>query len=257
MRLLLVEDDPNLNHSLATQLEQAGYVVDRAADGQEGLYLAREYPIESRDRRSRSADAVRRRADQAGARRRQVVSDARADGARSLAGQGRSAEARRRRLRREAVPRRGAARARRRAAAPRERLGAVGARVRAHRARHAHAGSQGQRREARAHELRVQAARVPDAACGRGAVENADHRGAVRRGLRARQQRDRGVHRAAAASKLDPDDEYKPIETLRGRGYRLASRAGLAARRRSGQSADPWPSSGPYARASSYGSASR
>ena len=53
--------------------------------------------------------------------------------------------------------------------------------------------------EARAHELRVQAARIPDAACGRGAVEDADHRGAVRRGLRARQQRDRGVHRAAAA----------------------------------------------------------
>jgi two-component system response regulator PhoP len=45
MRLLLVEDDPNLSRSLATQLEQAGYVVDRATDGQEGLYLAREYPV--------------------------------------------------------------------------------------------------------------------------------------------------------------------------------------------------------------------
>lgn len=46
MRLLLVEDDPNLNESLAAQLEQAGYVVDRATDGREGLYQAQEYPID-------------------------------------------------------------------------------------------------------------------------------------------------------------------------------------------------------------------
>jgi two-component system response regulator PhoP len=46
MRLLLVEDDPNLLASLATQLEQAGYVVDRAADGEEGLFRAREYPVD-------------------------------------------------------------------------------------------------------------------------------------------------------------------------------------------------------------------
>jgi len=45
VRLLLVEDDPNLSRSLATQLEQAGYTVDRAVDGREGLYFAREYPI--------------------------------------------------------------------------------------------------------------------------------------------------------------------------------------------------------------------
>ena len=46
MRLLLVEDDPNLLASLATQLEHAGYVVDRAADGEEGLFRAREYPVD-------------------------------------------------------------------------------------------------------------------------------------------------------------------------------------------------------------------
>ena len=57
--------------------------------------------------------------------------------------------------------------------------------------------------------------------------------------------------------KLDPESEYKPIETLRGRGYRLASRAGLPIPPDSCQSADPWPSFGPYARASSSGSASR
>jgi two-component system, OmpR family, response regulator PhoP len=46
MRLLLVEDDPILSRSLAAQLEQAGYVVDSAADGREGLYRASEFPID-------------------------------------------------------------------------------------------------------------------------------------------------------------------------------------------------------------------
>src|SRR5690606_41459728 len=46
MRLLLVEDDQNLNRSLAAQLERAGFTVDRAEDGKEGLYYAREYPLD-------------------------------------------------------------------------------------------------------------------------------------------------------------------------------------------------------------------
>ena len=46
MRLLLVEDDQNLGRSLAAQLEKAGYVVDRAEDGREGLHYASEYPID-------------------------------------------------------------------------------------------------------------------------------------------------------------------------------------------------------------------
>lgn len=46
MRLLLVEDDLNLSRSLATQLEQKGYTVSAAPDGREGLYLAREYPVD-------------------------------------------------------------------------------------------------------------------------------------------------------------------------------------------------------------------
>ncbi len=46
MRLLLVEDDQNLGRSLASQLEKAGYAVDRAEDGREGLYYAQEYPID-------------------------------------------------------------------------------------------------------------------------------------------------------------------------------------------------------------------
>lgn len=46
MRLLLVEDDPVLNESLAERLEQAGYAVNRTGDGREGLYLGREFPID-------------------------------------------------------------------------------------------------------------------------------------------------------------------------------------------------------------------
>ena len=46
MRLLLVEDDQGLGRSLEAQLQSAGYAVDRAEDGREGLYYAREYPID-------------------------------------------------------------------------------------------------------------------------------------------------------------------------------------------------------------------
>jgi two-component system response regulator PhoP len=46
MRLLLVEDDQSLNRSLVAQLEQAGYKVDSSLDGREGLYFAQEYPID-------------------------------------------------------------------------------------------------------------------------------------------------------------------------------------------------------------------
>jgi two-component system response regulator PhoP len=46
MRLLLVEDDPSLSRSLAAQLEQAGYKVEKSTDGREGLYYAREYPVD-------------------------------------------------------------------------------------------------------------------------------------------------------------------------------------------------------------------
>jgi two-component system response regulator PhoP len=46
MRLLLVEDDQSLNRSLVAQLGEAGYKVDAALDGREGLYLAKEYAID-------------------------------------------------------------------------------------------------------------------------------------------------------------------------------------------------------------------
>ena len=46
MRLLVIEDDDTLRDSLATQLTEAGYAVEQAADGREGLYYAMEYPVD-------------------------------------------------------------------------------------------------------------------------------------------------------------------------------------------------------------------
>jgi len=46
MRLLLLEDDSTLRESLAAKLLAAGYAVDQAADGKEGMYCALEYPID-------------------------------------------------------------------------------------------------------------------------------------------------------------------------------------------------------------------
>ena len=47
MRLLVVEDDPDLNRQLATALTDAGYVVDRAFDGEEGHYLGESEPYDA------------------------------------------------------------------------------------------------------------------------------------------------------------------------------------------------------------------
>ncbi|MBK6005290.1 response regulator transcription factor [Ramlibacter ginsenosidimutans] len=46
MRLLLIEDDAALRLPLARQLEADGYRVDQARDGEEGLFLAQEYPVD-------------------------------------------------------------------------------------------------------------------------------------------------------------------------------------------------------------------
>ncbi|MDD5028802.1 MAG: response regulator transcription factor [Rhodoferax sp.] len=46
MRLLLIEDDAVLRLTLKRQLEADGYRVDHAADGQDGLFQAREYPLD-------------------------------------------------------------------------------------------------------------------------------------------------------------------------------------------------------------------
>ncbi len=46
MRVLVVEDDTPLRETLVARLQREGYAVDAAADGEEGLYLGREYPID-------------------------------------------------------------------------------------------------------------------------------------------------------------------------------------------------------------------
>jgi two-component system response regulator PhoP len=46
MRILLVEDENALREQLVRQLSDRGYSVDAAADGEEGLFLGREYPVD-------------------------------------------------------------------------------------------------------------------------------------------------------------------------------------------------------------------
>ena len=46
MRLLLIEDDAALRLGLKRQLEADGYRVDTASDGEDGLFQAREYPVD-------------------------------------------------------------------------------------------------------------------------------------------------------------------------------------------------------------------
>jgi two-component system OmpR family response regulator len=47
MRLLVVEDDPDLNRQLVGALTDAGYVVDKAADGEEGHFLGDTEPYDA------------------------------------------------------------------------------------------------------------------------------------------------------------------------------------------------------------------
>ena len=42
MRVLIVEDEPNLGRQLRSTLEGAGYAVDLATDGEDGHYLGPE-----------------------------------------------------------------------------------------------------------------------------------------------------------------------------------------------------------------------
>jgi len=46
MRILLVEDEAPLRETLTARLKREGFAVDAAADGEEGLYLGREMPFD-------------------------------------------------------------------------------------------------------------------------------------------------------------------------------------------------------------------
>ena len=47
MRILVVEDDTDLNRQLVTALEEAGYVVDSATDGEDGHFLGVTEPYDA------------------------------------------------------------------------------------------------------------------------------------------------------------------------------------------------------------------
>ncbi len=47
MRLLVVEDDPDLNRLLTNALKEGGYVVDSAKDGEEGHFLGETEPYDA------------------------------------------------------------------------------------------------------------------------------------------------------------------------------------------------------------------
>ena len=47
LRLLVVEDDKDLNRQLTTALEEAGYAVDHAFDGEEGCFLGETEPYDA------------------------------------------------------------------------------------------------------------------------------------------------------------------------------------------------------------------
>lgn len=47
MRLLVVEDDKNLNRQIVTALEDAGYAIDKAFDGEEGGFLGETEPYDA------------------------------------------------------------------------------------------------------------------------------------------------------------------------------------------------------------------
>ena len=47
MRILIIEDETSLQADIRERLEAEGYMVDASADGNEGLYLATEYPLDA------------------------------------------------------------------------------------------------------------------------------------------------------------------------------------------------------------------
>lgn len=47
MRILVIEDEPQLREQVQRQLQADGYAVDVSGDGKDGLYLASEYPLDA------------------------------------------------------------------------------------------------------------------------------------------------------------------------------------------------------------------
>ena len=47
MRILIIEDEPPLLERVTAQLREQGYAVDTATDGRTGLYIGQEYPLDA------------------------------------------------------------------------------------------------------------------------------------------------------------------------------------------------------------------
>ena len=59
MRAVIIEDDATIAEFVARGLREAGFAVDRAADGETGLELALEQRLRRRHRRRDAAEARR------------------------------------------------------------------------------------------------------------------------------------------------------------------------------------------------------
>lgn len=46
MRVLIIEDEEALRHQIVDRLQDEGFAIDASGDGEEGLYLAREMPVD-------------------------------------------------------------------------------------------------------------------------------------------------------------------------------------------------------------------
>jgi len=47
MRILIIEDEPDLLADISTRLQSEGYIVDTSSEGNEGLFFATEYPLDA------------------------------------------------------------------------------------------------------------------------------------------------------------------------------------------------------------------
>ncbi|MGD8934479.1 MAG: response regulator, partial [Gammaproteobacteria bacterium] len=47
MRVLVIEDEADLQADIRQRLETEGYIVDASGEGNEGLYFASEYPLDA------------------------------------------------------------------------------------------------------------------------------------------------------------------------------------------------------------------
>lgn len=46
MRILIIEDEVAIRHQVARELQDQGFIVDETGDGDEGLFFANEYPLD-------------------------------------------------------------------------------------------------------------------------------------------------------------------------------------------------------------------